>query len=104
MMNNQMLCDGMGCWTWGLVWGAAWFVIASLLLHTTWNRVVVALTGARVAKVWHAFLVVITLIVLCAPGHYKRGQCNVGCKWRDRKAAIQLPTPAPEASPPVPAE
>jgi hypothetical protein len=90
-----------------LLYGVVWFVIASMLLHTTWNRVVVALTGAKQAQLWHAFLVVFTLAVLCAPHHWAQmGGCGAKscCKWQTRGAAVELPMAQPLPSPPVPAQ
>ncbi len=49
-----------------------WWLIASVLLWLTWNRVVAALTKVKPAKFWQAALLLLTVCSLCAPLYWAR--------------------------------
>ncbi len=44
-----------------------WFFVGSYLLFLTWNKVVSQITKLNAMKYWQALLVIVTLLVLCAP-------------------------------------
>ena len=57
-----------------------WVLVASVLLYLSWNKVIVSVTNFKAAKLWHALLIVVTMLAFCAPkymmhkgyrGHHK---------------------------------
>lgn len=57
-------------WGYFIVCSVTWWVVASLLLFLTWNKVVAVIANIKTVKFWHAMLVVATLAVFCAPRYY----------------------------------
>lgn len=64
--------------TCGHMWvcGLIWYVVASLLLFVTWNKVMTVVAKAKAVKWWHAFLFLGTVIVLCTPCIKSRMHCG----------------------------
>lgn len=53
------------------LWVVGWWLISSMLLMVTWNKVVIGIIeNVKQIKLWHALLVVATLIVLFGPMCY----------------------------------
>ncbi len=65
-------------WLWSLGMALVWWLVASVLVYYTWNRVVTKVINVRPVGFWGAFLFVATLAVLCGPSkmHHKQWQMH----------------------------
>jgi lysophospholipid acyltransferase (LPLAT)-like uncharacterized protein len=78
-----------GCWTWGAAYVMAWLLVASTLLWLTWNKVIKAQFNVKIAKFWHAMLLLTTIGFLVVPrfcmmrwAHH--GGCDKHCETQDK--------------------
>lgn len=74
------MCQSSCCSMWCCVlWGIGWWLLASVLLLATWNKVVTTVVATvKPIKLWHALLVVAMLIVLFGPMCFGSGYCSRG--------------------------
>lgn len=89
-------------WTHAWLWCAAWWLLASIMLWFSWNKVVARVSSLGVMKLWQALLLVLTMIVFCGP-HHMQNRWNMHNQMRMKGMNMDSCIPAaPNPNPAAP--